>query len=85
MLERISLKKLYISDSSEIRELHETINFWMKKPYKISHAFSKSIYMNMQALNKQTSAWETFNIRQKLGLFDLRSYANKTKLKYFLF
>ena len=27
MLEGISLKELYISESSEIRELHETINF----------------------------------------------------------
>ena len=91
MLERISLKKLYISESSEIRELHdETINFWMKKWQKIFHAFSKSIYMTMQPVDilnnrytKQTSAWKTFNIRQKLGLFGLHSYVNISKVEIF--
>ena len=34
-------------------------------------------------LNKQTSAWENFNIRQKLGLFDLHSSANINKVELF--
>ena len=56
----------------------------MKKSHKIFHAFSKSIYMTMQPLDIHQTDECMRNFRQKLGLFGLQSYANITKLKYFM-
>ena len=60
----------------------------MKKSHQIFNAFSKKklkLYRHAPyiIITKQTSAGETFNIRQELGLSGLDSYANIEKVEIF--
>ena len=58
----------------------------MKKPH-LMHSAKLFIIMRPCSLDnnnqKQTSTCETFNIRQKLGLFGLHSCANIDKVEVF--
>ena len=80
---------------SQIRDLHEIINVGMKRSHIkcliMQNVFSKSV-CNIQwpsSLDNNTpnrpvlSAWEFFNIRQKLGLFGLPSYVNNDPVETF--
>ena len=72
-----------ISKSSQIRELREIIKL-LNEEVTFSDASSEAFIFIPRWYTEQTSAWEAFNIRQKLGLFVLNGILTLTKLKYFI-
>ena len=72
-----------ISESSQIRELHETIKL-LNERITFNDASAKTFVFKPRYYTKQTSARETFNIWQKPGLFVLYGILTLTKLKYLM-
>ena len=65
-----------ISESSQIRELHKTINFWLKKTLSVMlHSAKVRLCLEPcsldihNTLNRPSGAWDCFNFKLKLGLF----------------